>query len=104
MEVRKETGRWKNRWRIRDLFADRRCSQAVLDFLTATDVGRIVPAAVEEDGAGSEASEWERRERREREEEGSGGGGAGGRGRAGAGGDTPLFLRTPSFMASAEEE
>ena len=23
-EVRKETGRWKSRWRIRDLFADRR--------------------------------------------------------------------------------
>ena len=25
-EVRKETGRWKSRWRIRDLFADKRCS------------------------------------------------------------------------------
>ena len=41
-EVRKETGRWKSPWRIRDLFADTRCSQAVLDFLTSTDVGWIV--------------------------------------------------------------
>ena len=43
-EVRKETGKWKRRWKIQDLLPDRRCSQAVLDFLTSTDVGRIVPA------------------------------------------------------------
>jgi len=35
---------WKSRWRIQDLLADGRCSQAVLDFLSATDVGRQVPA------------------------------------------------------------
>jgi len=31
--VRKEIGRWKSWWRIWDLPADERCSQAVLDFL-----------------------------------------------------------------------
>ena len=62
----KETGRGKSQFTIRDLLADGRCSQAVLDFLSTTDVGRRVPAEVD---AGSEASEWELRERREREEE-----------------------------------
>jgi len=42
-EVRKETGRWKDRWKIRDLQADERCSRAVLDFLSSTDAGRRVP-------------------------------------------------------------
>jgi len=36
-----------------------------LDFLSATDAGRLVPA---EEDAGSEVSEWERRDRREAEE------------------------------------
>ena len=67
-EAQKETGRWKSRWKIRDLLADKRCRKAVLDFLTATDVGRLVPPVGEED-AGSQVSEWELRERREREEE-----------------------------------
>ena len=62
----KETKRWKSRWKVRDLLADGRCSQAVLDTLCSTDVGRLVPA---EEDAGSEASEWELRERSEREEE-----------------------------------
>jgi len=95
-EVRNETGRWKSRWRIRDLFADKRCSQAVLDFLTSTDVGKVVPA-VEED-AGSEASEWELRERMEREEERRT------EAEALGAGEEPLFLPTPPFMASAGEE
>ena len=43
-EVLKETGRWKSRWKVRDLLADGRCSRAVLVFLSATDVGRRVPA------------------------------------------------------------
>ena len=60
--------RWKSRWKIRDLLADGRYGQAVLDFLSSTDVGRLVPPEEETD-AGSEASEWELRERREREEE-----------------------------------
>jgi len=32
-EVLKETKRWKSRWTVRDLLADERCGQAVLDFL-----------------------------------------------------------------------
>jgi hypothetical protein len=57
-----------------------------------------VPTPAEED-AQSEASEWELRERREMEEER----------RAEAeelGGEVeePLFLPTPTFVASAEEE
>jgi predicted nucleotidyltransferase len=98
-EVRKETGRWKNRWKVRDLLADERCSRAVLDFLATTDVGRRVPALAEEDAAESETSEWELRERREREEER--------RAEAeelGAEVEEPLFLPTPAFMASAGEE
>jgi hypothetical protein len=67
-EVRRETGRGKDRFKIRDLFADERCSQAILDFLATTDVGRLAPKPAEED-AQSEASEWELRERNEREEE-----------------------------------
>ena len=59
-EVRKQTGRWKDRWKIRDLLADGRCSRAVLEFLASTDVGRRVPA--EEEGAVSEVSEEELRE------------------------------------------
>jgi len=39
-EVRKETGKGKDRWKIRDLLADERCGQTVLDFLSTTDVGR----------------------------------------------------------------
>jgi hypothetical protein len=60
--VWRESGRGKSRFKIRDLLADGRCSQAVLDFLSTT-------APAEED-VGSEVSEWELRERREREEEG----------------------------------
>jgi hypothetical protein len=36
--VRRETGRGKDRLKLRYLFADERCSQATLDFL-ATEVG-----------------------------------------------------------------
>jgi len=96
LEVREESGRKKSRCKIRDLLVDGRCSQAVLDFLSTTDVGSLVPA---EEEARSEVSEWERRERREREEER--------RAEAeelGAGEEVPLFLPTPSFMASADEE
>jgi len=67
----------------------------VLDFLSTTDVGRLAPT---EEDAESETSEWELRERREREAES--------RAEAeelGAGGVLPLFLPTPSFVASADE-
>jgi len=94
-EMQKEAGRWKSRWKIRDLLADERCSQAVLDLLSATDVGRRVPA---EEDAGSEASEWEPREPREREEEREAD-------ELGAGEELPLFLPTPpTFRASVNEE
>jgi hypothetical protein len=45
---RRDTGRGKDHSKIRDLFADERCSQAVLDFLSTTDVGRRVPNLAEE--------------------------------------------------------
>ena len=67
-EVYKETGRGKRRWRAHELFAEQRCSQALLDFLTATEMGRIVSPAGGEADAGSEASEWELWECHEREE------------------------------------
>ena len=94
VEVRKETGRGK----IRDLFADGRCGQAVLDFLSSTDVGRLVPT---EDDTGSDVSEWERSERE-----------AARRAEAEAVPRRSLVLGRnhrcsyplPSFMASAREE
>jgi hypothetical protein len=67
-EIRKETGRWKSRWKVRDRLADDRCTRAVLGLLSTTYVGRLAPALAEED-AQSEVSEWELRERREGEEE-----------------------------------
>jgi len=53
------TTRWKDQRKIRDLLADERCAQAVLDFLSTTDVGRRVPA--EEEDAVSKVSEAELR-------------------------------------------
>jgi len=61
-EVKKETGRWKDRWKVRDLLADGRCSRTVLDFLSSTDVGRRAPAEAEDDAV-SAVSELEVRER-----------------------------------------
>ena len=90
MEVKKEIGRWKDRWKVRNLLADGRCSRAVLDFLSSTDVGRRVPG--EGHDAVSAVSELEMREWLY--EQGSG------PEEAGAGG-TPLFLPTPDFMAPA---
>jgi len=96
--VWKETGRGRSWFPIRDLLADDRCSRAVLDFLSTTDIGRLALAPVEED-AQCEASEWEVRERREREEEREAE-----TERLGAEVKEPLFLLTPAFLASAEEE
>jgi hypothetical protein len=70
----------KDWFRNRDVFADDRCSQAILDYLATTQVGRRVPNPAAED-ARSEASEWGLRERRKRygeEIEGRGNGGRGG--------------------------
>jgi hypothetical protein len=66
-EVRKESGRGKDQFKIRDLFTNTRCSQLVLDFLSTTDVGRRGPSPAEDD-AQSEASEWKLRERSEKRE------------------------------------
>ena len=101
----KETKRWKSRWTVRDLLADERCGQAVLDFLSSTDVGRLVSPLKKDDDAGSEVTEWELRERRERQEEREGEAEAlGAVDDMGDGEERPLFLPTPSFMASAGEE
>ena len=70
-ETRKLPGPTRERHKpsIAELLADRRCSQAVLDFLENTDVGRTSgPLVAEEaDEEASEASEWEEREWEERE-------------------------------------
>jgi hypothetical protein len=60
------SGRGKERFKIRDLLADTRCSQLVLNFLCTRDVRRQVPPPAEDDGQ-SDASEWELHERREKE-------------------------------------
>jgi len=100
-EAQKETGKRKSRWKIRDLLADGRCGQAVLDFLTSTDVGRLAPP-LEKSDTGSQVSEWELRERRERQEEREAEAEErGGAGQLGAGEGLPLFLPTPPFMVSA---
>ena len=41
-EVRKETGKWKWRFNIRDLLTDERCARSILDFLHTTKVERRV--------------------------------------------------------------
>jgi len=101
-EVLKETKRWKCRWTVRDLLADRRCGRAVLDFLSSTDVGRLAPPLAEKGDAGSEVSEWELRGHQERQEEREEKAEAlGAEDEMGAGEGLPLFLPTPYFMASA---
>jgi len=97
--VLKEVGRERSRFTICDFLADDRCSQVVLDILSTTDVGRLLPA---EEDAGSEVLEREHREHREHREQEE-------ERRAeaeelGAGEELPLFLPTPSFMASAEDD
>jgi len=94
-EVKKETGRWKDRWKVRDLLADAGCTRAVLDFLSTTDVARRMPAEAEEDAV-SAVSELEVREWLEEQ-------GAGAE-EQDAGGEPPLFLPTPDFMASTGGE
>ena len=77
--------------------------QAVLDFLSSTDVGKLV--LVEDEGdAGSEAPEWELWERREREEDRRVESEELGAVReVGAGEEPPLLLPTCAFMASGGE-
>jgi hypothetical protein len=73
--VWKDTGRGRNRFKIRDLFSDERCIQPVLDFLRTTEVGRRTgpnrtEEAVNEDPELEEKGEQsEENEREEGEEE-----------------------------------
>jgi len=88
-EVQKGTGRWMSRWTVRGLLADGRCGQAVLDFLSFMDVGRLAPP-LEEGDARSEVSErelWEREGEQKAEVEE-----LGAAGELGAGEELPLFL------------
>ena len=101
-KVEEETGRGRERWKARDLFAEGgQCAQAMLDFLSSTDVGKTVPPAAEEGDGGSEVSEGELRERTNLEDE-KWAEERGAEDEMGAGEGTPLFLRTPSFMAWVE--
>lgn len=81
-EVRLQTGRGRDRFRIADLFADERCTEAILAFLQTTDVGRRAreeerenesESSLEEDGDGGDMGDEE--ESMEVEVEGVGGGG-----------------------------
>jgi len=95
--VLKGSGGKKHQFTIRDLFADKRCSQAVLDFLSATDVGRLVPAEADAGGrdfnVGAPGTPGEREEEGRAEAE-----------ELGAAGELPLSLPTPFGMAFAEED
>ena len=94
-EVKEETGRGRDRWKVRDLLADEHCVRPVLDFLATTGVGRLAPPLAEEDAVSAvselELQEW-------LEEQGSVTKELGGEG------EQPLFLPTPDFLASAGEE
>ena len=56
--------RGRYRTSIAKLLAHERCSQAVLQFLATTGIGRTSgpPVAEDEEDAASEASEWEARD------------------------------------------
>ena len=53
--VREETGWGKDRFKISELFADERCSKAILDFLATTEVRRTAGPPVADEEPGSEA-------------------------------------------------
>jgi hypothetical protein len=57
-KVREEAGRGRDRFKIRDLLADARCSRAVLDFLSTTEVRRWAPNPAADEDAQSATSEW----------------------------------------------
>ena len=53
-EIRKETGRGKDRFMIRDLFADERYTRSILDFLRTMKVGvRVGPRGLPSGGKGA---------------------------------------------------
>jgi len=63
--VREETGGGKDRFKISELFAEERCSKAILDFLATTEVGGTARPPVAGEEPGSEPSEGEKRGREE---------------------------------------
>ena len=74
-EVWKETGKWKSRWKVRDLLARWEVQSGSAGLPLCHRCGMASAG----EGAESEASEWELRECREWEEErrrGAGGGGS----------------------------
>ena len=60
-EIRKKTGRGKNRFTIRELFADERCTRAILDFLRTTKVGARVGPREPPPEPGEEEEKGDRR-------------------------------------------
>ena len=98
--VREETGRGKDRFKISELFADERCSKAILDFLAITEVGRTAGPPVADEEPGSEGEE------RTRGIPCTGGGGRGvgrGGGRLGCGGVYYRFSLSFLFHMSSTE-
>jgi len=95
-EVRKEIGKWKSQWKVRDLLADGRCSRAVLDFLPprmweSWNQPRMVRGARHLSGSFGSAESGKRR--------------GGWRPRSWAKEEPLLFLPTPrAFIASTGEE
>jgi hypothetical protein len=63
-EVRRDTDRGRNRFMIRDLFADERYTRAILSFLRATRVGRQVGDEVGEKRKRKERAERVQNDRR----------------------------------------
>ena len=62
-KVEEEKERGRERWKAHELFAGGgQCFQAILDFLSSTDIGKKVPPVVKDGDVGSEVSEGELRE------------------------------------------
>ena len=99
----KETERRKWQWKAHELFADTRCSQVVLNFLTMTEVGNSVLAVAGEKDADTriKGSELELQRERKNAQEAQA---PGARDNRDHGGEQPLFLPTPSFMVMAGED
>ena len=60
--VSEETGRGKDRFKISELFADERCSKAILDFPATTEVGRTARDQIEKrENAKNTLHRWRRK-------------------------------------------
>ena len=57
--LEKDTKRGKRRWKLAEPFADERCSEAILEFLRTTDVGRKVPVEKAETESSESGTEQE---------------------------------------------